>query len=199
MWKNKAETVCAQIKNQFSTLRKCLIIIGLFGLVVLPCVAQPNPKAPSETIQYTFMIGTWDCVIKSRLPDGSTREGTAVWKAHFILDGWAIQDEWVSHDESGKPAFFGINIRSFNPVLKKWECRWLPAGTLQWKHFLSWKDGETMVMEGEGEDQRGAFVDRNTFFDIESDSWSWRKDRSYDGGKTWHRAIATIEAKRGKP
>jgi len=156
----------------------------------------PNPKAPPETEQYTFMIGSWDCVIRGIDAQGNPQEGKARWSAHYILDGWAIQDEWVSLDKEGKPGFYGINIRSFNTELGKWECRWLPSGTLQWKHFLSWKDGETMVMEGEGEDQRGPFLDRNTFSEITESSWRWVKDRSYDGGKTWNKAVATIEAKR---
>ena len=142
------------------------------------------------------MVGTWNCTTKSLRPDGTFVEGKALWKGYFILDGWAIQDDWTSLDAAGKPQFHGTNIRSFNAELGKWECRWLPTGSLEWKHFLSWKDGETMVMEGEGRDQRGAFVDRNTFSNIGKDRWSWKKDRSYDGGKTWINGVSFIEATR---
>ena len=159
--------------------------------------ATPNPKAPSETAEYAFMVGSWHCTSKSMKPDGTySQPSKASWKGYFILDGWAIQDDWTRFDTEGKALLFGTNIRSYNQKLAKWECRWLPTGSLEWKHFLSWRDGDTMVMEGKGSDQRGDFIDRNTFYNIAADSWSWKKDRSYDGGKTWIEKIALIEAKR---
>ena len=154
----------------------------------------PNPGAPHETEQYAFLVGTWDCATRSMGPDGTIREGGAIWKGYFILDGWAIQDDWTALDGSGQPLFFGTNIRSFNAKLGKGECRWLPSGSLTWKHLISWQEGKTMVMEGEGEDQRGKFIDRNTFSNISGSRWSWKKDRSYDGGKTWFEGVSTIEA-----
>lgn len=45
-------------------------------------------------------------------------------------------------------------------------------------------------------DVRGEFVDRNTFYEIGSDGWRWREDRSYEGGKTWAEGIGFIEAGR---
>lgn len=51
---------------------------------------------------------------------------------------------------------------------------------------------------GEGRDARGACIDRNTFHDIADDRWSWRKDRSYDGGKTWIEGVGFIDATRVK-
>ena len=54
-----------------------------------------------------------------------------------------------------------------------------------------------MVMTGgEGTDQRGDFIDRNTFYEIKENSWRWRKDRSYDGGDTWIEGVGFIEATR---
>jgi hypothetical protein len=40
------------------------------------------------------------------------------------------------------------------------------------------------------------YVDRNVFHEIRSDSWKWRKDRSFDGGKTWVEGVSFIEARR---
>ncbi len=121
-----------------------------------------NRKAPPETAQYAFLIGAWDCTIRTMRPDGqSFSETKATWSGHFILDGWAIQDYWVSELPNGK--FQGTNIRSFNPQTRKWDNRWLSMGNLQWKYFESEMVGDTMVMTGgEGEDPRGAFIDRNT-------------------------------------
>lgn len=153
-----------------------------------------NPKAPPETAQFSFLIGTWDCKTRFMGPDGTWLDGEATWTGYYILDGWAIQDDWVSRD--GQDTFHGTNIRSFNPKTGRWDNRWLPQGALQWKYYQAVKVGETMVMMGgEGKDPRGAFVDRNTFHEIKPDSWLWRKERSYDNGNSWVE-VGVIEARR---
>jgi len=177
-------------------------------LVVSPAVLAsperpqgPHPAAPPETAQFAFLIGEWDCSTRRMEPDGSGwSEGHARWTAYWILGGWAIQDDWESASADGG-TFRGTNIRSFNPRSGKWDNRWLPAGTLQWAYYEAEKQDDTMVMiGGEGRDGAGRdFVDRNTFSDIGADAWKWRKDRSFDGGRTWIPGVAFIEARRSRP
>ena len=167
--------------------------------LTFPAVADLNPDAPPETEQYAFIVGEWDC--KTRFmtsANGDYSEGSATWTGEYILDGWAILDTWVSTLPNGKE-FIGVNIRSFDKETGKWNNRWLPQGTLTWKDYSSEMVGETMVMTGgKGKDPNGEFVERNTFSNIDKDSWSWRKDRSYDGGKTWIEGVGFIEAIRRK-
>lgn len=62
-----------------------------------------------------------------------------------------------------------------------------PTPRLQprWHNSLSWLGN-------------GDYIDRNIFSDIGPESWHWRKDRSYDGGKTWLEGVAFIDATRVK-
>jgi hypothetical protein len=174
-----------------------LLPAALLLALTLPVSAGVNPGAPPETEQYAFIIGEWDC--KTRFmsgPGGEFTEGRATWTGEYILDGWAIQDTWVSKRPDGSESI-GINIRSFNKEAGVWDNRWLAQGALKWSVFSSRMVGDTMVMTGGGgRDAVGEFVDRNTFYDIRKDSWSWRKDRSYDGGKTWNEGVGFIEATR---
>jgi hypothetical protein len=157
-----------------------------------------NTAAPPETKQFSFIIGKWDCKTRFMNAQGEYGEGRATWTGYYILDGWAVQDDWVSTRPDGQE-FHGTNIRSFNPDTKKWDNRWLPSGTLRWKYYESEQKGETMVMTGgEGRDARGEFMDRNTFYDITKSRWSWRKDRSYDGGESWIEGVGFIEATRAR-
>ena len=155
-----------------------------------------HPQAPPETSQFAFMIGEFVVTSKSPEPFGDGKEYKGKWDAHWILNGWAIQDEWYSTDKDGNLYISGINIRSFNRELGKWECRWLPTPTLKWKHFTAEKVNETMVMLGKGQDKRGEFLDRNIFYNIRDDGYSWKKDRSYDNGLTWNEGVFLIEATR---
>lgn len=158
-----------------------------------------NPAAPPETAQYGFLIGEWQCTIRAMQPDRSFKEGSATWTGRYILDGWAIQDHWISDQPDGSKAH-GTNIRSFNPETKEWDNRWLSMGNLQWKYYSSVQQGDTMVMTGgEGSSPNGDFVDRNTFYDITADGWKWRKDRSFDGGESWFEGVAHITATRERP
>jgi hypothetical protein len=158
-----------------------------------------NPDAPPETSQFAFLVGQWDCAVHTMNPDGETfRDSTATWTGYYILDGWAIKDDWTTRRPDGT-AFHGTNIRSFNPRTHSWDNRWLPSGSLQWTYFEAEQVGDTMVMiGGAGRDEAGEYLDRNTFHDIQADSWKWRKDRSRDGGVTWVEGVSRIEATRVK-
>lgn len=155
-----------------------------------------NPAAPPFTAQFAFLIGEWECQTKSMKPDGSFHRNTGTWTGRYILNGWAIQDDWVTVRPDGT-SFRGTNIRSWNPETNQWDNDWVPLGSRELKYFSAEKVGETMVMTGgEGDGPRGPFVDRNVFYRIGEDSWRWRKDRSWDGGETWFEGVAHIEAKR---
>ena len=182
-------------------MRPSRLPVLLLAVLALPAAGAGrntlNPAAPKETAQFSFLVGDWSCKTRFLKPDGKTySEGEARWNGYYILDGWAIQDDWISTRPDGTEGH-GTNIRSFNPKTGKWDNRWLSAGSLQWRYYQSEQIGDTMVMTGgEGKDARGDYIDRNTFYRIAKDSWSWRKDRSYDGGKTWVEGIGHIHATR---
>lgn len=174
------------------------LLVFSSALAVAAEAAGRHPKAPPETEQFAFIIGEWDCTQRSMGPDGKlSPPAKARWTGRWELDGWAIRDDWSRTMPDGS-VLKGFNIRSFNPRTGKWDNRWLQTGNLEWKYFEAERVGETMVMTGEGEDRFGKFVEHNTFHDITAESWSWRKDRSYDGGETWIEGIAVIDAVRAK-
>jgi hypothetical protein len=182
----KATTSCA--------IGLAAVLVG--GQPMAAGSAGPHPKAPRETAQFAFLIGEHHCTTQQMQPDGTYLDsGEAQWNGRYILDGWAIEDEWISPRPDGE-TFRGLNIRSFNPQTRTWDNRWLATGTLQWKYFSAEKVGDTMVMiGGEGEDARGAFVDRNTFSETGPEGFGWRKDRSWDGGESWIEGVARIDCR----
>lgn len=173
-----------------------IVALLLAGTALAADYGRLNPDAPAQTAQFEFILGAWNCKTRFMGPDGNYREGEATWTGYYVLDGWAIKDDWHSVAPDGTE-FRGFNIRSFNTETGKWDNRWLPQVTLQWKYYESEQVGDTMVMTGgEGTDGQGTYVDRNTFYDIAAEHWKWRKDRSYDGGETWSEGVGYIEATR---
>lgn len=178
-----------------------VVMVSLFlwsSPVAASCpFGQVHPAAPEETAQFSFLIGEWSCSIRRMQKDGTLGQPTAAtWTGRYILDGWAIQDEWISTDAQGKLSH-GMNVRSFNQETSKWDNRWLASGSLRWLSFQSEQLGDRMVMTSEPRhDAKGRpFLSRNVFHDISNDAWRWRQDRSFDGGETWLEGVAVIEAR----
>lgn len=181
----------------FAVLATVLLSTALLAEPPASGFGSMNPEAPPETEQFAFLVGEWDCHSRFINGEGEYAEGDAKWTGYWILDGMAIQDDWVSAGVPGGRKFHGTNIRSFNPETKHWDARWLANYGLQWSYYKAEKVGDTMVMiGGDDTDARGDYIERITFHDIEQDRWSWRRDRSYDGGETWVEGTGYIEATR---
>lgn len=62
-------------------MRRIILLFSLAVVAALPVLAEPaagpHPDAPPETEQFAFLIGDWDCTIRSMRPDGSYSEGKA--------------------------------------------------------------------------------------------------------------------------
>lgn len=118
-----------------------LLIFAIPLLVFLGCTqngrttdcvsyGSRNPSAPSEIIQYGRFVGAWGCTVSNLQGDGTWMEKTANWEFRYILDGYAIQDFWISPGEAeeGKNQYLGTNIRIFDPSKKTWQCSWTENG-----------------------------------------------------------------------
>jgi len=51
---------------------------------------ERSPQAPQELDVFAFLIGKWEGVGKTRLPDGKVVEYPLTWIWRYILDGTAI-------------------------------------------------------------------------------------------------------------
>ncbi len=156
------------------------------------CPAGMNRKAPLETAQLNFLIGEWDCIQKVKLADGSFRDQTALWKAYYSLNGFAIQDEWY-----GSGGYQGSTWRSYDPNSQQWVMTYMQANSsTHWLMRGQFRDGEFHA-EFNGETPAGqTFRQRIRFYNIAEDRFSWAADRTFDEGKTWIEDVMLIEAKR---
>lgn len=77
---------------------------------------KPNPKAPAALSRFAFLIGRWRCEAKVRMPDGAWQTFEAIWLGRYILDGYAIADEYRMTDTSGALVVLGVNLRAYDPA-----------------------------------------------------------------------------------
>ncbi len=129
-----------------------------------------NPKAPSETAQFDFMIGVFDCVDEIRNPaDGKWYRSNSVWSSSYFLNGFGIQDRYWS------PITVASGTRLFDPQKKKWVVNYfqslprLSYGGV-WEGM---KEGENIIMR----QQNGAVESRLTFSNITEGGFEWKSER----------------------
>lgn len=97
------------------------------------------------------LIGNWDISDSSLTSDGSWQEGLgATWHFYPILNGHAIQDDWISPPEN-KPEpptgrQYGTNIRIFNPEKNHWEMAWMSVKGQKLDQFSAIEEGGKVIM-----------------------------------------------------
>jgi hypothetical protein len=150
----------------------------------------PNPKAPPELSQFAFLIGSWRCDVRVKATDGPWQEYRATWVGRYILDGYAIADEYRMINEAGELIVHGMNFRSYSVDRRTWVMRWLDATRSSWVELGPERLGGVRVSQ---ETITFNLVDifapdaisRVTFSNISPDHFTWREDKSLDQGRTW--------------
>lgn len=143
-----------------------------------------------------FFIEIWILETHDMQQDGSFRKGKALSSVYFILDGYALQDDFRSLNRQGEVTFRGTSIKSCLDKQPGYIITWIMPGMEGLTDLrASWENG-TLKGEGEGYDNIGSFKERFEYFNISNSSYSFRMDRSYDKGKTWLHNFSRIEAKK---
>jgi hypothetical protein len=154
---------------------------------------KPNADAPGELSQFAFLVGKWRGEAKLKREDGTWENLKALWEGRYILDGYAIADEYRMMTPAGELLVLGMNFRSYDAKKKAWNLRWLDAlaGT--------WTDLGPAELGGVAADAKAISyrmkepvaqhaLTRATYTNISADHFTWRGERS-DDGKTWEQFL----------
>ncbi|HEY0796436.1 MAG TPA: hypothetical protein VGD64_11705 [Acidisarcina sp.] len=158
-----------------------------------------NPAAPAELSRFAFLVGNWRCEAKLESADGVWQTYEAAWQGRFILDGYAIADEYRMMGESGELIVLGMNIRTYDAAKQAWNIRWLNGLAGDWTNLVSEDLGGVRI---EGRSITYAFQEpaaahsytRATYTDHSATHFTWRGDQSEDC-KSW-RDFMTVDAHR---
>lgn len=181
----------------------------LIGLLLVIAATQSiadafHPDAPKETRHFAPLLGTWEVSQKS-LKRGATdpndpaswivAQHPGEWRFYTILGGQAIQDDFIAPaswvDAPDSQRLYGTNVRIFNAEKGEWEMAWVSTTTREvWRFTATSKEGEIVMRSVDLDPPR-----RNIFHDFTPDSFRWRQEWTFDGGKTWI-PVAYIEARR---
>lgn len=145
-----------------------------------------SPDAPPETQQFGQLVGSWAIADESLQPDGTWAEGPgADWIWRYILDGHAIQDDWISPPidrAAGRTQRqFGTNIRIYNPASQSWDMAWTSTTDQHITSFSAKAVNNEIIMQGEwnGRDSR------ITFYNITTNTFEWKLEIRGDNAGSW--------------
>lgn len=150
---------------------------------------NPNPKAPAELARWAFLIGAHRGEAKLKLDDGTWQTLQVTWEGHYILDGYAIEDEYRMTTAAGELLVLGMNFRAYDAQKKSWNMKWLNGPTGIWTDLGDPNLGGVHLDEKSiwyilKESMAHHAWTRATYTNISADHFTWRGERSNDG-KTW--------------
>jgi hypothetical protein len=160
-----------------------------------------NPNAPAALAQFAFLVGRWRCEAKLKSATGEWQTFQATWLGRFILDGYAISDEYRMTSSSGELIVLGLNLRTYDPAKQIWNIKWVNALTGTWVDLGPEElggvkfDGQSIIYSLKEPVAAHAFT-RATYTNISKTHFTWRGEKSQDG-KTWSEFMV-VEALRSK-
>jgi hypothetical protein len=148
-----------------------------------------NPNAPAELSQFAFLIGNWTFEAKVKTTDGQWQPFKGTWRGRYVLDGYAISDEYRMTDLSGRLIVLGLNLRTYDASKQTWNIKWLNALTGTWMNLAPSEiggvssNGPSMIYafkETAPVDGTQAYT-RVTYTRVSETHFTWRGEKSADG------------------
>ncbi|MBV9339534.1 MAG: hypothetical protein JO159_01425 [Acidobacteria bacterium] len=124
-----------------------------------------------------------------RLANGEWQTFAARWLGRFILDGYAIADEYSMMNSSGELIVLGMNFRTYDVTRSIWNLKWLNALAGTWVDLGPPElggikfDGQSVTYTFK-EPVAAHALTRATYTNISNGQFTWRGEKSEDG-KTW--------------
>lgn len=143
----------------------------------------PNSSLGDEARVFDRFVGVWDCEYTFFAEDGGVSRASGELKFGWILDGRAVQDIWITYPkEASKERDVGTSVRFFDPRSKVWRVLFVNPAYGSFITMQGRAEGDRIVLRGVNEE--GSML-RWSFNEIQADSFTWRGEKSRDGGKTW--------------
>jgi hypothetical protein len=148
-----------------------------------------NPKAPVELARWAFLIGARSGEAKLKQDDGTWQTLRITWEGRYILDGYAIEDEYRMWNAAGELLVLGLNFRAYDVKNETWNMKWLNGLNGTWTDLGDPQLGGVHVDEKSiwyilKESLAHHALTRATYTNISPDHFIWRGERSSDG-KIW--------------
>lgn len=165
----------------------------------------PHPSLGDQANVFGRFVGTWDVDYGEFSEDGKITHSPGELIVGWALDGHALQDLFIDYPTApGEERTIGTTLRYFDNKSGKWRVIYVEPPTNNVVELTGGQEGDRIVLYGDG---RAGSRLRWSFNEVKDDSFTWRGERSRDGGKTWRlveehhmkRRTTTVARKTGLP
>ena len=148
-----------------------------------------HPKAPPALSHFAFLIGRWKCQAKLKSSKESWQTFPATWTGRFILDGYAIADEYTMFSDARDLIVLGMNVRTYDADKRVWHIKWLNALSGIWTDLAAEEFGGVKITGNSisysfKEPVAAQAYTRATYTKISPDYFTWLGEKS-DDGRSW--------------
>jgi len=161
-------------------------LVGACSCIFIGCGSvtdPPPPPPPPQITSFSFLSGSWNVGSSYRRADGSTEETVALTVVRASLEGRVRKEQWVGMRDGAPLEMAAMFVASENTG------RWIVARGDGVAGTFDVTEGSFTQSVGVFTSRPGTRPDgsltRETFSDIEEDSFSWRAERSANGGQSW--------------
>ena len=152
--------------------------------------STPHPSTYEKLKPYELLIGDWDFDWVGHNPDGTTWTVPGEWHFAWILEGRAIQDNWICPciplRETGKypEGQYGTTIRFYENTEDCVKVLWMGAVNARINLFrVTFTENRIIQLEIPAGENQGQ--EKWIFKDLTDDSFTWEAYHSEDHGEAW--------------
>jgi hypothetical protein len=183
IWTVAAASVLVVLSSKTVEAQKLQAADARQAMVSVLSAPSPHPSLGDEARVWDRFVGTWDCDYTFFLEDGGVRHSRGELEFGWVMDGRAIHYIWITYPrEAGKERGIGTSVRFFDNKSKMWQVVFISPAYSAVVTVRGGPEGDRIVLRGV--DDEGSML-RWSFNDIKADSFTWRGEKSRDGGKTW--------------
>lgn len=158
--------------------------------------AMPEMGAPKEIKELSWLVGTWDVVMKTKWDPNATdwaeEKGTATYS--YAVDSSAIMMHYQGMTMG--MSFKGLMVQTFDRETKMWQSSWVDNFSARLVLYTGTRAKGKTVLTGEDLMQGQKMTTRMTTFNESPTKFEWSMEGSIDGGKTFMTSATAVYTKR---
>lgn len=177
-----ANVIAAQTPQETPRLARAIDHADTLGANFSVADSSKGKGAPTD---WDFLHGMFQFRFQQRNPDGTFAQPfSGHWSGRrFNTTGAMIEDHWRPDVASRTWESGTWTYRVFDPRRQVWTIQGIEPDRGVWQPGVTWSDDANRYVI----QHNGPILMRIRYFNITPTSFSWRADRSTDGGQTWIR------------